>query len=956
MTVRPLLVTLILSGALLSARAAPALAEAKGPELSEVNKAEAEARQALAQARGQKDRALILQALLQAARAARLAAHYPSALQMAAEGMALASSLHDNRTLAALLQVRGTTQWNQSSLVEASDSFVESLRLAEPLGDKALQMAGHRGLGQVCSRTDDKAGTMFHLNVALNLARELGDNAALAGILNDLGNQYLWSRDYAQAKKDFEEALSLSKGTKDQRFLAFLLLNLGHVATETGDQALATQYLDQALAICQAGKFERGIAEIDYLRAAVERRSGRPDAGMDLLQQSLAIAATLKSPELFASIYEESALTHEARGDFKSALDAERKLAAERETMRSDRVRRHADEITARFANESRSREIKLLQRDKEIQQADLNLKNSELSHARSQRYLLVALFALVAAALSGVVSRLTAGFLRARRLLHETQAAKQEVEAADALKARLLDVAALELSNSEARFQNAFEHSALGLALVSTTGQWLSVNAALCRIVGYSSAELTAMTFQDITHPDDLVADLDHVRRLLAGETESYHVDKRYIHREGRIVWISLDVSMVRDSASNEPRYFISQMCDITASREAAQHLQAAKDDAERANCAKSEFLSRMSHELRTPLNAILGFGQLLGAQDLGRRPNESVNHILTAGRHLLGLIDEVLDLARIESGKVEFNRESAHVAAIVTQTLELLRPLAIQAGVRLLPIKEDDGAYVAAEERRLKQILLNLLSNAMKYNRPGGEVAVRWRRIGDRVRIEVADTGPGIPAGDLKKIGLPFARLASAESTPGTGLGLSLTRALTEAMNGEFSFTSELGVGSVFRVELDAAEAPALAAPLVVDSILYDCPLPAEPSTILYIEDNLTNLQLVEHLFADDADTRLISAMRGQLGLEMAREERPDLILLDLHLPDMTGETVLRLLGEAPETADIPVIVISADATPDCIERLTAAGARDYLTKPFVIKKLREAITRALAEAVPA
>lgn len=909
------------------------------------------ARDALALARRQPDRALLLRTLLQAAKMARLVANYPFVLQAANEGINLASSLRDDRSLAAFYQVRGTAQWNQASLIDATKSFVESLRIAEPLGDKELQLTGHRGLGLVCSRSDDEAGSMFHLNVALNLARELGDDAGLAAILNDLGNQYLQDKDYDQAKKDLEEALALSKGTKDQRFLAFLLLSLGQIATETGDQPLAVQYLDQSSQIFQASGIQRGIANFDYLMAGVERRSGQPDAALAHLQQALAIAETIKNPDLFASIYEECALTQEARGDFKSALDNQRKLTAQREIMRGERIRRHADEITARFANESRSREIKLLQRNKEIQQADIALKNAELSRARSDSYLLVALFALVAAALFAAVSRLWARVVRTRRILHETQAAKQEVEAADALKSRLLDAAALELSNSEARFRSAFQNSALGLALVSPQGNWMSVNAALCNTVGYTEEELTRMTSQEITHPDDLTIDADHVARLLRGDTESYHLEKRYFHKDGRLIWITLDVSLVRDSASGEPRYFISQVCDITADKEAAADLRSAKEDAERANNAKSEFLSRMSHELRTPLNAILGFGQLLGLQDLGRRPNESVNHILTAGQHLLGLIDEVLDLAKIESGKLDFARESAHVASLVALTLEMLGPLAMQAGVRLLPIKENDHVYAAAEQRRLRQILLNLVSNAIKYNRPGGEVAVRWRRVQDRIRIEVADTGPGIPPADLKKIGQPFARLTATESAPGTGLGLSLTRALTQAMGGEFSFTSEVGVGSVFRVDLDAADAPPEApTDPVLESLLQDRPLPADRADVLYIEDNLTNLNLVEHLFADHESIRLLGAMKGRTGLDLAREHQPDLILLDLHLPDMAGETVLRLLREQPETAGIPVIVVSADATPASIERLKAAGARDYLTKPFDIGELRSAIREAL------
>ena len=485
-------------------------------------------------------------------------------------------------------------------------------------------------------------------------------------------------------------------------------------------------------------------------------------------------------------------------------------------------------------------------------------------------------------------------------------------------------------------------------MALVARDGRWLRVNRALCDVVGYSVEEMLSTDFQSLTHPDDLAPDVRKVEQMLCGEINAYHLEKRYFHKAGHVVWIGLDVSLVRDDRG-QPRYFISQVQDITGRKQAAEALQAAKEEAARANNAKSEFLSRTSHELRTPLNAILGFGQLLEIEDLTARQRQSVGHVLSAGQHLLGLINDVLDMAKVENGRMTLSVEPVLLAAAAREALDLVQPLASAVSVRLLPLPEEKEIHVAADPRRLRQVLLNLLSNAIKFNRPGGEVALGWRLAEDgrRVCVEVADTGMGMTQQECELIFSPFTRLPTAEKIEGTGLGLTLTRALTEAMGGSVRVRSIPGQGSVFTVELATGIAPAAlpdwlggpASPPVEPVSLRMLEWPAGGS-LLYIEDNLTNLQLVEHLVEDHAPgLRLMSAMQGRLGLDLAREHRPDLILLDLNLPDLHGSEVLQALRRQSGTARVPVVVISADATDEQIRRMRMLGVFDYLTKPFVV-----------------
>jgi PAS domain S-box-containing protein len=399
----------------------------------------------------------------------------------------------------------------------------------------------------------------------------------------------------------------------------------------------------------------------------------------------------------------------------------------------------------------------------------------------------------------------------------------------------------------------------------------------------------------------------------------------------------------------------------DITGRKRIEEALQAAKEEAERANLAKSEFLSRMSHELRTPLNSILGFGQMLERRDLPQDQRKSVDHIMKAGRHLLSLIDEVLDIARIEANRQQLSLEPVHVSEVLGEALALIRPLAQQRPVRLPDrVPADLEAHVQADRQRLMQVVLNLLSNAVKYNRPDGSVELLVGEAGDaeaegRFVFGVHDTGPGIPPERMEELFVPFSRLgAEEEGVEGTGLGLALSQRLVEAMSGELRVESTPGEGSTFWVDLPLAQHPLSrlegyresASPSIASRAI------GGPRRVLYVEDNLANLNLVESIFEHRPEIQLLPALQGRLGLELAREHSPDLILLDLHLPDMKGEEVLRELRSDPRTSGIPVLVISADATPGQITRLRLAGARGYLTKPLDLDMFLAEIDAALAD----
>jgi len=376
----------------------------------------------------------------------------------------------------------------------------------------------------------------------------------------------------------------------------------------------------------------------------------------------------------------------------------------------------------------------------------------------------------------------------------------------------------------------------------------------------------------------------------------------------------------------------------------EANQQLRAAND-------AKSHFLSRMSHELRTPLTAILGFGELLQMSGLEGERGEWLSMMTTAGRHLLALVDDVLDVARIESGHLSLSLEPVSVADVLTDAYGLMHPLATARGISIHngPALKTP-TYVAADNQRLRQVLLNLLSNAIKYNRPGGTITIEVvDQPNDRVRIAITDTGAGLSERDLQRLFVAFERLdAETTGVQGTGLGLVLSRDLVERMGGVLDVTSTPGSGSTFWVELSTIEPAAVMRPATVspDPHRY-----GSPKRVLYVEDLVANVELVEEILKLRTDVTLMSAMLGSIAIDLAREHLPDLVILDLHLPDMGGPEVLARLRADPVTRHIPVVILTADATGRQREELEAAGA-SYLTKPIGLGPFLETLDRYLED----
>jgi PAS domain S-box-containing protein len=383
---------------------------------------------------------------------------------------------------------------------------------------------------------------------------------------------------------------------------------------------------------------------------------------------------------------------------------------------------------------------------------------------------------------------------------------------------------------------------------------------------------------------------------------------------------------------------------------------LENARFTAEKANLAKSEFLSSMSHELRTPLNAILGFAQLmeLASPPPAAAQAKRIAQILQAGWYLLSLINEILDLAVIESGKLSLSKESVSLSELMSECQTMMEPQALQHGVQMSFPRLNNPIFVSADRTRLKQIIVNLISNAIKYNKEHGTVVIECMVSGPkRIRLSIKDTGAGLPPEKLAQLFQPFNRLGQeAAGVAGTGIGLVVSKRLAELMGGVLGVESTVGVGSVFWCELGLGEPPKTLVPNgEASTLVLPEALPGAPwRTLLYVEDNPANMQLVEEVIAEVSGLRLITAADGTLGIELARASQPQVILMDINLPGISGIKALKILRGDPVTAHIPVIALSANAMPRDIEKGLEAGFFRYLTKPIKIAEFMNTLNAAL------
>jgi PAS domain S-box-containing protein len=535
--------------------------------------------------------------------------------------------------------------------------------------------------------------------------------------------------------------------------------------------------------------------------------------------------------------------------------------------------------------------------------------------------------------------------------LIGTDNTARKQVEA----EQQLLDQ---RLRDQQFYTRSLIESNIDALMTTDPRGIITDVNQQMEALTGCTRDELIGAPFKNyFTDPDRAEAGIKQV--LSGSKVTDYELTA--CARDGKKTVVSYNATTFHDRDRKLQGVFAAAR-DVTerkrferALQENNIELERAKAAAEKANLAKSDFLSSMSHELRSPLNAILGFAQLINSDSPPPTASQtaSIDQILHAGWYLLELINEILDLAQIESGKLALSREPTSLAEVMLECQAMIEPQAQQRGIKMIFPQSGIPRFVDADRTRLKQVLINLLSNAIKYNQANGTVIVECAiSAPERIRISVRDTGAGLPPDMLSQLFQPFNRLGQERGREeGTGIGLVMSKRLVELMGGLIGVESTVGLGSVFWFELNATLEPQLPDTEQPPEIAAaQLPNAGPLRTLLYVEDNPANLKLIEQLIARRPDIRLLAARDGNLGIELARAHRPDVILMDINLPGISGIEALRILREDPETAHIPVVALSANAMPRDIEKGLQAGFFRYLTKPIKVNEFMETLGVAL------
>lgn len=529
-----------------------------------------------------------------------------------------------------------------------------------------------------------------------------------------------------------------------------------------------------------------------------------------------------------------------------------------------------------------------------------------------------------------------------------ELRVANEELQQEIEERTRIEDALIIKTNELENFFSVALDL----LCILDIKGNFIKVNKAWENILGYSTAELERKKFWEFVHPDDVNAS-DNAIKILMQQKIVFDFVNRYRTINGSYRYIEWRCVLVDN-------YIYAAARDITERIKTEIQLKQAQEDAEKANAAKSEFLSRMSHELRTPMNSILGFTQLLSMDELNTEQTNYVNQIMRSGKHLLDLINEVLDISRIESGRLLISIEPVKIIDIIQEVIDIQQPLANQNNIHIeLNPSPNYEQYVKTDKQRLKQVIFNLINNAIKYNTKGGSIKIDTslknndEKVTTAVRIAVSDTGIGIAESDIPNLFIPFERIGADKThIEGTGLGLAVVKKLLEAMGGIIGVESKPGVGSTFWIELPLAD---------IQHILYEVHSPEILKTsanlanikasILYIEDNAPNIELVNQILRLHCpNITLQTCMNGKDAISLISENKPDLILLDLNLPDIHGSEVLQVIMSKETTKTIPVVIVSADAMTQQSEKLIHLGARKYLTKPIDVIAFLQALNDIL------
>ena len=862
--------------------------------------------------------------------------NYEKAIEYYTNALVLYFQIHDSNAVAACYNNIGVTynRWGQYD--SAIQNHMKQLRLNEDIKNLSGISYANNNIGNIYHNLKEYNNALEYYRKSLLTSKQIFDTASIARALLNLGAIYQELDSGFLALQYNHEALIFNEKINNKPNVANILSNLGYLSKEQGDNDAALEYYERALKINEEIQNNRNSAAVLFNIGALYNDLKNYNKALDYLTRALTIAKSIDSKKILKDIYNCLYDLYDNQGDFKNALEYYILQADLKDSIYTEEIRSQIAEIETKY--ESDKKDLQLKEKDAVL------LKNE--SELRTQRILIfAAFFILLLIIIFSVLLLRQFNLKKKANILLEQQNEEINKQKEEIFRqARKLEITNHELE----KLSIVASETDNAIVIANSNGEIEWVNDGFIRLYGYNLEEYketqNSNLFKSSSHPE-----IKNLFENAVRMKESVMYLSQFINKFGKTVWTQTTLTPIFEKNS-KVRLIVAIDSDITQLKHVEEQLVLAKNEAEKANKVKSEFLANMSHEIRTPMNAVLGFADLLGTTITDHKQKSYVESIKSSGKSLMTLINDILDLSKIEAGKLEIQYAPLNLKPVLKEIEQIFSIKILQKNLEFISDFDPNiPDSLILSEVRLRQVLFNIIGNAIKFTEIGN-IKLKSKIVGesdDKKKIEllisVEDTGIGVPKSQFDRIFKSFEQQDGQDEKKfgGTGLGLAISKRLVNLMGGEIILKSELGKGSTFEILLHDVLVSHEKTEAIVEKLFDYENIQFEPATILVADDNQTNRNLIKEIF-EKTKIKTIFAEDGQAAIISAREFKPDLILMDIRMPVMDGFEAVKLIRKDKSIMNIPVIALTASVFGSSMNLISKKGFNSYLMKPTLISEL--------------